>query len=70
MTGVTKTELINTAMRLMKKNDCDYVLANDSLNIHGDEHIGLLIDKNGSMVEYNTKQSIARGIVSAVFSEE
>lgn len=70
LTGVPKTELIETAKRLMINNSCDFVLANDSQYIHGDEHLGLLIDRNGSVVEYTTKQSIASGIVSRVLEEK
>lgn len=69
MTNVLRSELLATAERLMVKNGCDYVLANDSQFIDGDDHIGLLLDRNSTVREYPTKQEIAVGIVSTVLSE-
>lgn len=70
MSNVERDDLIETATKLMMDNACDYVLANDSQYIHGDEHLALLIDREGNIREYATKQAIAAGIVSTVTSEE
>jgi phosphopantothenate--cysteine ligase len=38
LSKVSKEELIETAYKLLKKNDCDFVLANDLSEISGEEH--------------------------------
>ncbi len=69
MTDVSEEKLTETAIELMKKNSCNYVLANDSKNISGDMHKAILIGKNGIVAGFDTKQEIAAGIVSAVTEE-
>ncbi|MBO4360525.1 MAG: phosphopantothenate--cysteine ligase [Eubacteriaceae bacterium] len=66
---VTSEELVSTARDLMEKNDCDMVLANDSARISGDRHTGYLVDRDGSINTYNTKQDIAEGIASEVMQK-
>ena len=57
--GVSDEELIYAAMRLMEKNSCDYVLANDLNDIKGDSHKALLINEHGVVCAAETKQEIA-----------
>ncbi|MFP3090493.1 phosphopantothenoylcysteine synthase [Treponema sp. TIM-1] len=61
--------LINTAYALLEKNHCDFVLANDDRDIHGDCHAAYLIDRDRRISPYGDKQSIARGIVSRVIAK-
>jgi phosphopantothenate-cysteine ligase len=64
--GVSDETLKVAAEKLLRKNDCDFVLANDKKNIQGDSHRGILIYKNGDIQIFETKQEIAAGIAKAV----
>jgi phosphopantothenate--cysteine ligase len=66
LSKVSKEELIETAYKLLKKNDCDFVLANDLSEISGEEHVGYLISSNGEYVRLTTKEQIANEIVKNV----
>jgi phosphopantothenate-cysteine ligase len=66
---VSNEVLLNTARELLLKNSCDFVLANDSSQIHGDLHTAYLIDKDKTIGTYQTKEEIAVGIVEAVLSK-
>ena len=63
---VAHDELISVAERLMKKNDCDFVLANDYTTVKAGQHTGYLIDKNGGIETFVGKPAIAEGIYRAV----
>lgn len=63
LSGVSKDELIDAGMKLMKDSHADYVLANDLIHINQDEHVGHLIQANGNYDTYDTKQEIAMAIV-------
>jgi phosphopantothenate-cysteine ligase len=65
---VPHEELIDTACKLMEKNRCAFVLANDARDIHGDTHIAYLIDRDKKARRYETKQEIAQGIVDQVIA--
>jgi phosphopantothenate-cysteine ligase len=54
--------LIDTAYALLVQNRCDFVLANDARDIHGDMHKGYLIDNKKNILPYATKGKIAAGI--------
>lgn len=61
--NVKKDYLINIARKLMIKNDCDYVIANDLTQINENEHIAYLINnKNEEIIEMKTKLEIANNI--------
>ena len=61
--NVKKNYLINVARKLMIKNDCDYVIANDLTQINENEHIAYLINnKNEEIIEMKTKLEIANNI--------
>lgn len=63
LVDVPESELMSVAARLMAKNSCDYVLANDKTQIIGDQHVGFLLTREGNYTRYETKGDIARGIV-------
>ncbi|MDD4122643.1 MAG: phosphopantothenoylcysteine decarboxylase [Eubacteriales bacterium] len=63
LSNVSKDELIETGYKLLKKNDCDMVLANDLSEISGDNHVGYLISQNGEYEKFTTKIQIAEEIV-------
>lgn len=69
LSGVSQTELFDTAYRLLVKSGCNYVLANDASQIHGDQHEGHLIDSDQNKQTFKTKQEIANGIVKTVMKE-
>jgi len=66
LTNVEKDVLIDTGYRLMKKNECDLVLANDLCEITGDQHVGYLIEKDKQYEILTTKKEIAGAIVRRV----
>ncbi len=61
--------LIDTAYRLLEKNHCAYVLANDAGDIHGDAHIGYLVDAERRVQCFEDKSGIARGITENVIEK-
>jgi phosphopantothenate-cysteine ligase len=66
LADVSKTELVQTALKLLQKNDLDYVLANDYKYLQEGRHIGHLVDSSGAFVTYESKEAIATAIASAV----
>jgi phosphopantothenate-cysteine ligase len=66
LTGVPKDVLIDTGYKLMQKNGCDLVLANDLTEITENKHVGYLISKNGDYERLTTKKEIAEAIVKKV----
>lgn len=69
LSRVGKEELIDTARRLLHKNGCDFVLANDASEIRGDEHHAFLIDGENILCEMETKQEIAWAIKETALRE-
>ena len=69
LSRVTKEELIDTARRLLHKNGCDFVLANDASEIRGDDHHAYLIDEKQILCEMETKQEIAWAIKEMTMKE-
>lgn len=66
LSGVTHSELIDTGFKLMNKNDCDFVLANDLSEISHDRHRGYLIHKDKTYDIMETNEEIAAMIASRV----
>jgi phosphopantothenate-cysteine ligase len=64
--NVSHETLIDAARRLLEKNRCAFVLANDVRDIHDDMHIAYLIDRNRQVQGFGNKHEIARGITEAV----
>lgn len=66
LTKVDKDVLLDTALKLLQKNDCDMVLANDLSEIVGDQHIGYLLSPDGTYERFESKAEIAAGIVARI----
>jgi phosphopantothenate---cysteine ligase (CTP) len=60
LSGVSEEELLSIAKKLLIKNDCDYVLANDIKNISENKHLSTIIDKTNKVVHLETKNDIAQ----------
>lgn len=69
LSNVSKEDLLDTAHRLLVKNDCDYVLANDAKEINTDHHHAYLLDKEKNSRTFDTKAEIAKGIADIVLRE-
>ena len=66
LSGVPHEELIDVGYRLLQKNDCDFVMANDLQEIGKDYHKGYLIHKDKSYDRMETNEEIAEMIVRRV----
>jgi phosphopantothenate-cysteine ligase len=69
LADVDQEELIGVGYNLLKKNDCDYVLANDMKYLNSGGHRGHLIARDGSYETYDGKETIAAAIATAINSE-
>lgn len=58
--------LLDVGYKLLKKNSCDFVVANDSARIGGDRHVGYLICADRSYRKLETKEQIAEQIAQNV----
>ena len=63
---VAQDELFAVATRLMEKNDCDFVLANDYTTVKAGKHTGYLMARGGGYETFVGKPAIAEGIYQAV----
>ena len=66
LSHVPHEELIHVGLELLKKNDCDFVLANDLAEIGGDMHKGYLIHRDGSYDSMENNEEIADMIATRV----
>ncbi len=64
--NVSHKVLIDTALALLKKNNCNYVLANDYSTVEAGNHIGYLVDDKENETEFTGKQGIAEGIAKTL----
>ncbi len=64
--GVSHEDLIDTAYRLLQKNGCDYVLANDYRTVEAGKHQGFLIDSDRNEISCDGKAEIAKAIAETV----
>jgi phosphopantothenate-cysteine ligase len=69
LSDVSEKELIDVGHALLKRNDCDYVLANDMRHIREGNHIGHLIARSGGYTTHDGKESIADAIVGTVMRD-
>ena len=69
LSNVPHEELIEVGSRLMEKNDCDFVLANDLKEIGADFHRGYLIHRDGSYDIMETNEEIADMIADRVLEK-
>ena len=68
--SVSKNELIEVAMRLRDKNNCDLVVANDLNNIRNGVHEAFIIDKENNIDVASGKNEIAKKLVRRFKYEE
>lgn len=66
LTKVEKEVLLDTALKLLHKNGCDMVLANDLSQITGNQHRGYLVLPSGEADVFETKTEIAQGIFKQI----
>lgn len=65
--NVSNEYLFEIAKNLMKKNNCDYVVANDLKTIKNGNHKAFLLNnKNDTIIEMNGKKNIAKVITKNV----
>lgn len=69
LSGVSHEELIDVGFKLMEKNRCDFVLANDLREIGRDFHKGYLIHKDKTYDVMGTNEEIADMIALRVVDE-
>lgn len=65
---VSESQLISVANKLLAKNDCDYVVANDIKNIDKNSHQAFIIDKHNQITKLETKQEIADMLCQKLFN--
>lgn len=65
--GVSEKQLLDTAINLKDKNNCDIVVANDLSHIRQGEHKAYIIDKNNTYKIANGKTDIAEKLIEKMF---
>ena len=65
--GVSKEELFEVADTLRRKNQADYIVANDLAKIGGGKHWAMIIGRDGIVMECNNKNEIAKAIEKLIF---
>lgn len=66
--NVTQEYLLDIASKLMNKNNCDYVVANDLQDIKSGNHKAFLLHKDKTFFEINGKQEIANKLVETILN--
>lgn len=66
LSNVSEEELISVAHKLLIKNRCDFVLANDLNSINSGNHTGFLLSPDKTYIKLEGKDAIAEGIVEVV----
>lgn len=66
--GVVLDDLLESAQKLLVRNRCNLVLANDSRAINGNEHTGYLVFPDRSHIRIDGKAHIAEEIAHIVFN--
>lgn len=69
LVGVDDSDLVVAATDSIKKNQADYIVANDLENISADKHEALIIDENGINKRCQTKQDIATNLLMLSLQE-
>ncbi|MDR2738724.1 MAG: phosphopantothenoylcysteine synthase [Treponema sp.] len=67
--NVSREDLINVALKLLEKNHCAFVLANDARDIHNDSHIAYLVDRGRRVQRFEDKCGIALGITENIIEK-
>lgn len=68
LSGVTKQELKTVAFNLLQKNNCDYVVANDLMDIRAGSHDAIIINQHGGTISATGKDAIANTITNIIKS--
>lgn len=66
LSGADFDTLFNVGYNLLKKNNCDLVLANDLSQITNDRHTGYLISADRSYIKCQTRQEIAGAVIEKI----
>ena len=69
LSNVSHSELIDVGCRLMEKNNCDFVLANDLKEIGADFHKGYLIHEDRTYDTMENNEEIADMIAGRVLEK-
>lgn len=64
--GVSEDQLIHVAQQSLTKNQADFIIANDLENITDTLHPALLVNKEGVVARFKTRQEIALGLQSLI----
>lgn len=67
---VTNEELINAALKLLEKNNCDLIVANDLATIKKGNHKAIIIDKIGNKMVVDGKKEIASQLIQIIINNE
>ena len=67
--GVSKDELLAVARASLEKNQADYIVANDLLDIKEGQHRAYLVSKN-EHIQVETKEQIAQLILQVVTEQK
>lgn len=68
LVDVSFSELFDVAMKSIKQNSADFILANDLIEVGTTKHHGYLIAKDGSYKEATTKNEIADLIKTTIIT--
>lgn len=66
LNNVSKEELIKVAMASVEKNKADYIVANDLSGISKTSHKAYLVNKDGIVLETQTKEEMAKTLKSLI----
>lgn len=66
LSGVSESELIHAAAKLMKRTGADYIVANDLSGIGDGRHEAIILDRHGVHQKCETKPEIAHAIAVRV----
>ena len=69
LSNVKQSQLLNAAYKLMDKNNCDFVLANDLCYITESSHTGFLISPDKTYERLTTKEEVAKAIAVKVIKK-
>ena len=65
--GVSKEELFEVADKLRRKNNAEYIVANDLAKIGKGKHWAMIIGKDGIVTECTNKKEIAKALEKLIF---
>lgn len=70
LTHVSEEELFQTAFKLLRKNRCNLVLANDLSKIRNGTHVGMIIFPEKTQKTYYGKEQIALSLVDTILARQ